>query len=86
MGYYLAYGIYPTWAIFVKTITHAQGPKISHFATTQELARKDVERAFGVLQKRFPLIRSPAEYWKPQVLWQIITFCIILHNEITEDE
>ena len=52
----------------------------------QEAQRKDVERAFGVLQKRFGIIRGLLEYWKPETLWQIMTCCIILHNMIIEDE
>jgi hypothetical protein len=50
MGYYLADGIYPSWAIFVKSIHSPQGNKRKFFATAQESARKDVERVFGVLQ------------------------------------
>ncbi|XP_074356370.1 uncharacterized protein LOC141696082 [Apium graveolens] len=49
-GYYLADGIYPSWPIFVKTITKPQDNKRKYFATAQESVRKDVERAFGVLQ------------------------------------
>jgi hypothetical protein len=88
MGYYLADGIYHPWSRFVKTIPRhlANNPMKSHFATVQEAQRKDVERAFGVLQKRFAIVRGPVEYWKPQTLWQIMTCCFILHNMIIEDE
>jgi hypothetical protein len=88
MGYYLADGIYHPWSRFVKTIPRhlADNPMKSHFATVQEAQRKDVERAFGVLQKRFAIVRGPVEYWKLQTLWQIMTCCFILHNMIIEDE
>ena len=84
MGYYLADGIYPTWATFVKAIHRPLTQMRAHFAQCQESARKYMERAFCVIQKRFGIIRGPAEYWKPQVLWQIMTWCIIFHNMITK--
>ena len=56
MGYYLVDGIYPPWSTFVKTSPAPQGRKRSLFATTQESTRKDVERAFGVLQARFAIV------------------------------
>ncbi|GKC74728.1 ALP1-like protein [Tanacetum coccineum] len=51
-GYYLADGIYPQWAAFVKSFTVARDERNSVFKRRQESARKDVERAFGVLQGR----------------------------------
>jgi len=59
-GYYLADGIYPEWAAFMKTIPLPQTEKHKLFAKYQEGARKDVERAFGVLQSRFTIVRRPA--------------------------
>ncbi|KAJ9553013.1 hypothetical protein OSB04_017058 [Centaurea solstitialis] len=50
IGYYLVDGIYPSWSTLVKTIPAPQGNKHKHFAKKQEGARKDVERAFRVLQ------------------------------------
>ena len=63
MGYYLADGIYPEWATLVKTIPRPQGRKNKLFAKAQESYRKDVERAFGVLQARFAIVRGPARQW-----------------------
>ena len=56
------------------------------FAKSQESARKDVERAFGVLQARFSIVRGPACLRKLEVLKDIMKACIILHNMIVEDE
>ncbi|XP_058742570.1 uncharacterized protein LOC131615075 [Vicia villosa] len=86
MGYYLADGIYPEWATFVKTISMSQGEKRKLFPQHQESARKDVERAFGVLQSRFAIIRGPARAWHMETLKHTIYACIILHNMIVEDE
>ncbi|GJW99996.1 ALP1-like protein isoform X1 [Tanacetum coccineum] len=49
-GYYLADGIYPQWASFVKSFTVASSEKNVLYKRKQEGARKDIERAFGVLQ------------------------------------
>ncbi|XP_028066222.1 uncharacterized protein LOC114269164 [Camellia sinensis] len=86
MGYYLADGIYPQWATLVQTISSPQGAKRQHFAMMQESARKDVERAFGVLQSRFAIIRGTVHYWDSKMLANIMKSCIILHNMIVEDE
>ncbi|XP_030970177.1 uncharacterized protein LOC115990490 [Quercus lobata] len=86
MGYYLADGIYPKWATFVKTIPAPQGHKYKLFAAAQEAYRKDVERAFGVLQARFAIVRGPARFFHLETLKKIMKACIILHNMIVEDE
>jgi hypothetical protein len=86
MGYYLADGIYLQWATFVKTILSPQGNKRKHFVVAQESARKDVERAFGVLQAQFAIIRGHARSWKLEMLKDIMMACVILHNMIVEDE
>ena len=71
MGYYLVDGIYPQWATFVKTISNPQGNKKKYFAKAQEAVRKDVERAFGVLQAQFAIVRGPARMWDKATLRQI---------------
>ena len=60
MGYYLADGIYPTYSKFVKTIRNLVPPAKKYFAKKKEGARKDVERAFGILQAEFAIVRHPS--------------------------
>ncbi|XP_024015025.1 uncharacterized protein LOC112088888 [Eutrema salsugineum] len=50
LAYYLTDGIYLKWATFVQSIPLPQGEKACLFAERQKGYRKDVERAFGVLQ------------------------------------
>ena len=86
IGYYLSDGIFPKWATFVKTIPLPQGPKKKLFAERQESVRKDVERAFCVLQARFAIVRGPARMLDQTEIGIIMRACVILHNMIVEDE
>ena len=85
-GYYLADGIYPTWAVFVKTISQPMTQKHKLFAKAQESARKDIERAFGVLQARFQIIDKPCKLWHTDAMKEVLVACIIMHNMIVENE
>ncbi|XP_023762982.1 uncharacterized protein LOC111911436 [Lactuca sativa] len=51
-GYYLTDDIYHPLYVFVKSFTCPKDPKSKKFKEAQESARKDVERAFGVLKRR----------------------------------
>ncbi|XP_056842963.1 uncharacterized protein LOC130495572 [Raphanus sativus] len=86
LAYYLTDGIYPKWASFIQSIRLPQGPKNSLFTKTQESVRKDVERAFGVLQARFAVVKNPSNLWDKTKIGNIMKACIILHNMIVEDE
>ncbi|XP_024004167.1 putative nuclease HARBI1 [Eutrema salsugineum] len=86
LAYYLTDGIYPRWATFVKSIPLPQDEKSRCFAKRQESVRKDVERAFGVLQARFAIVRNPALVWDKEKIGKIMRACIILHNMIVENE
>uniref|UniRef100_A0A0D3C7N0 DDE Tnp4 domain-containing protein n=1 Tax=Brassica oleracea var. oleracea TaxID=109376 RepID=A0A0D3C7N0_BRAOL len=83
--YHLAY--YLTDATFIQSIRLPQSEKHSLFAKTQEAVRKDVERAFGVLQARFAVVKNPYKLWDEDKIANFMRACIILHNiMIVEDE
>ncbi|XP_019094351.1 PREDICTED: putative nuclease HARBI1 [Camelina sativa] len=86
LAYYLTDGIYPKWATFIQSIRLSQGMKNSLFSKKQEVVRKDVERAFGVLQARFAVIKNPSRLWDKYKIANVMRACIILHNMIVEDE
>ena len=86
MAYYLTGGIYPNWSTFIQSIPLPQGPKAELFAERQESTRKDVERAFGVLQSRFAIVKNSALLWDKEKIGKIMRTCVILHNMIVEDE
>ncbi|XP_042415324.1 uncharacterized protein LOC122004511 [Zingiber officinale] len=85
-GYYLTDGIYREWATFVKAFPCPEDPKRKLFKERQESARKNVERAFGVIRSRWAIVRGPTRYWYRKKLKQTMLACIILHNMIVEDE
>jgi hypothetical protein len=58
-GYYLVDGFYPPRSTFMKTIPDPSTEKKSHVAKCQEARRKDIERAFGVLQQCFAIVMYP---------------------------
>ncbi|CDF34493.1 unnamed protein product [Chondrus crispus] len=84
MPYYLADGIYPSWAIFAKTMKEATTAKERAYARAQEGVRKDIERAFGVLMARFHILQRPCRLWYRRDISNVVKACIILHNMIVE--
>ena len=70
----------------MQSIRQPENEQEEYFSTKQEAYHKDVERAFGILQARFAIIRQPARGWDKDSLSTIMLACIILHNMIVEDE
>ncbi|GJV29874.1 ALP1-like protein [Tanacetum coccineum] len=83
-GYYLVDGIYPELAPLVKTIPELANDdhKRILFKQKQESARKDVERAFGVLKKKWAIPANPTRTLKKEKIINMMYTCIILHNMI----
>ena len=51
----------------------------------QEAARKDVERAFGVLKSRWQFLERPIHLHKLEDIGKRVTCCLILHNICVSD-
>ena len=56
------------------------------FAAKQEAKRKDIERAFGILQARFHVLTSGCRLWDREAMALVIRTCVILHNLIIDHE
>ncbi|GKC61834.1 ALP1-like protein [Tanacetum coccineum] len=86
-GYYLTDGIYPQWSVLIKSIKNpgTNDHKRILYKTKHEAARKDVERAFGVLKQKWKIIKYPARGLTQSRLSDIMYTCIILHNMIIHD-
>ena len=83
--YWLADGIYPKWPVFVHTVAEPLTEKEKCLTRHQEAARKDVERAFGVLQSKWNIISRPGRFWSTSFMHDVMICCIILHNMCVED-
>jgi hypothetical protein len=55
----------------------SQGNKRQLIANKQEETKKDIERAFGVLQAQFAITRKPARFFRIETLKGIMMACII---------
>ncbi|XP_051126415.1 uncharacterized protein LOC127248225 [Andrographis paniculata] len=86
LPYYLTDGIYPKHAIFMQAVRNPVTAKERAFTRLQEACRKDIERAFGVLQQKWRVLRVPARLEQLKDLLLVMTTCIILYNMVVEDE
>ncbi|XP_026419468.1 uncharacterized protein LOC113315402 [Papaver somniferum] len=87
MGYFLCDGIYPKLTTIVQAFSQTLDiPDYVRFNKYQMAKRKDVERAFGVLQGKFIIVGSPCKYWHQSDLNIIMKCCLILYNMIIEHE
>jgi glutathione S-transferase len=67
----------------VKSVKDPQDKIEAEFVKAQEAARKDIERAFGVLEARFA---RTCLVLGQKTLVNMMTCCVIFHNMIIEDE
>nr|XP_043620211.1 uncharacterized protein LOC122592062 [Erigeron canadensis] len=85
-GYYLTDGIYHRWETHVKAMPYPTETNDKKFKKVQESARKDVERAFGVLKGKWRILSRPMRAMTVDKITNIVRACIILHNMIIKDD
>nr|XP_043616257.1 uncharacterized protein LOC122588197 [Erigeron canadensis] len=61
-------------------------PKEKKFKRLQESARKDVERAFGVLKQKWGILCRPFRQRSVKAIRNLVYACVIMHNMIIQDD
>ncbi|XP_026419417.1 uncharacterized protein LOC113315341 [Papaver somniferum] len=88
-GYYLADGIYPKWSTLVQCYRqpHAgeMGRSYSYFNSKQMNLRKDVERAFRILKRKFAIVCGPYRGLSAREMHKTMLTCIIMHNMVIQE-
>jgi hypothetical protein len=78
--FFLVDGIYPSLSRFIKAIKAPIYDDEKSFTAWQESARKDIERAFGVLQCQWQCVSRPIHLMKMESIATMIAASLILHN------
>jgi len=83
--YVLVDGIYPAYTRFVHGIKEPANIQEKKYTKWQEGCRKDIERAFGVLQAEFQCMARPFQHINPDLIGERVATCLILHNMCVSD-
>ena len=78
-------GIYPQYSRFVKSFKVPVTEREKKFSEWQEACRKDIERAFGVLQGRWQSMQRPFHQLNLDLIGNRVCCCLILHNMCVSD-
>ena len=84
LPYYLVDGIYPRFAFLISPHPKPSTEEQTTFNRLQEAIRKDVERLFGVLMKRFHVALHPERYRSVSQLVTTYKAICILHSMCVE--
>lgn len=72
--------IYPSWRIFASASNQTKTESEKHYTKKHESVRKDIERAFGALKKRFRILKLRCRLHLKESMYNITYCCIIIHN------
>lgn len=82
--YLLCDGIYPNYSIFQGPIDNPINAKERLFNKKQSAIRKNVECAFGILKKKFEIIKKPCIKHDIDFMNNILYCISILHNMVIQ--
>ena len=78
-------GIYPAYTRFVRGIKSPVTEEEKKYTGWQEAARKDIERAFGVLKGKWQCLARPMTQINLQQIGKRVGACLVLHNMCVSD-
>ena len=83
--FFLVDGIYPQYSRFVKGMKEPITNIEKQFTSWQEGARKDIERAFGLLKNTWKVLARPFLILNVADIGHRVTTCLLLHNVLVAD-
>ena len=86
--YYLTNKIYPKRSILIKSISKpcSNVHKRIRYKDAHEATRKDVERVFAVLKRKWVIVKTPTRSRNFKRITKLMYACIILNNMIIQDQ
>jgi hypothetical protein len=84
-SFILVDGIYPQYSRFVGGIKEPITENEKNYTSWQEGARKDIERAFGMLKGVWQFISRPIHLMNLEDIGKRVQTCLILHNVLVCD-
>jgi hypothetical protein len=83
--YYIVNGGYNTWIELIAPFKHEPESSIAHIWSKQvESVRKDMECVFGILKKRFLILKHPMRLRKAKNIEMVFLCCAVLLNMLIE--
>ena len=78
--YFICDGGYHKWRCLQCPMKHKSDLASAHFSTCLESVRKDVECVFGILKKRFRILKNAVKLHNQKKIDNVFFTCCILHN------
>ena len=82
--YLICDGGYHRWRIFQCPVKFSSNLNILRWSKRLESARKDVECTFGIMKRRFRILKVPLEFKSASTITDIFRVCCVLHNMLLD--